>query len=272
MRIHQWAIVDPKAELADDVEIDAFSIIGPHVSIGKGTRIGPHCVITGRAVIGEFNQFFSGAQIGILCQDRKHKEGLIGRVQIGDHNQFREHVTVSASTMSSYDDDHRVTIIGSNSLFMACTHVAHDCHLGDQIIMSNNAMLGGHVDVEDGAILSGGCGVHQECVIGRLAFIGGMTRVTKDVPPFMLVEGNPARCYGPNSVGLRRAGYSQEARARIKTMYKILYWSDLNTTQALQDIETRVEDSVERNQFIDFVRKSIRGCITKAAESAAPVP
>lgn len=262
MTIHPTAIVDPKAEVAQDAEIQPFTIIGPHVVIGSGTIVGPHCVISGRTVIGKNNHFYSGCQIGVLSQDLKHKEGLIGRTLIGDNNVLREHVTVSASTMTSYDDEHRTTSLGNSCLLMAYAHVAHDCHVGDFVVMANCASLSGHVDVEDRAILGGLSGVHQECVIGMLAFVGGMTRVTKDVAPYMIVEGNPGRCHGPNSVGLRRAGLDTEARQRIKQMYKIMFRSDLNTTQALHEIEATIEESNERNHFVDFVRKSLRG-ITK---------
>lgn len=262
MNIHPTAIIDPKAELASDVEVQPFSIVGPHVTIGAGSVIGPHCVITGRTDIGENNRIFSGCQIGVLSQDLKHKEGLVGRTIIGNNNVLREHVTVSASTMTSYDDDHRTTSLGNSCLLMAYTHVAHDCHLGDHIVMANCASLSGHVDVEDRAILGGLSGIHQECVIGTMAFVGGMTRVTKDVPPYMIVEGNPGRCHGPNSVGLRRVGYDADARRRIKQMHRIMFRSNLNTTQALQEIEATVEESDERNHFVDFVRKSIRGIST----------
>ncbi|MBI4557584.1 MAG: acyl-ACP--UDP-N-acetylglucosamine O-acyltransferase [Candidatus Hydrogenedentes bacterium] len=261
MKIHPTAIVDPKAEFADDVEVQAFTLIGPHVKIGAGTCVGPHCVIEGRTVIGERNRIFSGAQIGILSQDLKHKAGLIGRVVIGNHNMIREHVTISASTMTSYDDDHRITTVGNNCLFMAYSHVAHDCHVGDHVIMANCASLSGHVEVESKAILGGLCGVHQECAVGTLAFVGGMARVVKDVPPYMIVDGNPGRCCGPNSVGLRRNGLDPAARSRVKAMYKIMFRSDLNTTQALHEIEARIEDSDERTTFVEFVRKSIRGII-----------
>lgn len=248
--------------MADDVEVQAFSIIGPHVKIGSGTIVGPHCVIDGRTVLGKNNQLFSGAQIGVLSQDLKHRSGLIGRTEIGDGNLFREHVTVSACTMSSSDEEHRVTSVGSNGMFMAYSHVAHDCHVGNRVIMANCASLAGHVNVEDGAILGGLVGIHQECVVGSLAFVGGLSRVAKDVPPFMIVDGNPAVCGGPNTVGLKRNGYDVPQRARIRQMFKIMFRSDLNTTQALHEIETSVEESPERAHFVDFIRNSIRG-ITK---------
>lgn len=262
MRIHPLAIVHSQAELADTAEVQAFSIIGPHVRIGANTVIGPHCVIDGRTEIGENNRVYSGAQIGVLSQDLKHKPGLIGRTRIGHGNVIREHVTISASTMTSYDDDHRITTVGDNCLLMAYSHVAHDCHVGNHVIMVNCASLSGHVDVEDRAIIGGLSGVHQECVVGTMAFVAAMSRVSKDVPPYMIVEGNPARCCGPNVVGLRRNGLDAATRSAIKTMYKLMFRGDLNTTQAMQEIETAVPECKERNHFVEFVRKSLRG-ITK---------
>ncbi len=262
MSIHPTAIIDPKAELAEGVEVQPYAIIGAQCVIGAGTIIGPHCVIDGRAVIGENNRFFSGAQVGVLSQDLKHNHDFIGRTVIGDNNVFREHVTISASTITGYDDEHRVTSIGNHCMLMAYAHIAHDCHVGDYVIMANCASLSGHVDVESKAILGGLSGIHQECVIGTLAFVGGMTRVNKDVAPYMLVEGNPAACHGPNSVGLRRNNLSPEARSRIKAMYKLMFRSNLNTTQALHEIEATVAEGDERNRFVDFFRRSLRG-VTK---------
>lgn len=262
MKIHPTAIVDPQAELAESVEVQAFTIIGPHVRIGADTVVGPHCVIDGRTVIGERNRFFSGAQIGILSQDLKHRPGLIGRTTIGNDNLFREHVTVSACTLTSADEEHRVTSIGDQCMFMAYSHVAHDCHVGSGVIMANCASLAGHVEVEDKAILGGLSGVHQECVVGRMAFVGGLSRVARDAPPYMIVDGNPAHCCGTNSVGLKRNGLDIVQRTRIKTMYKIMFRSNLNTTQAIHEIESAVEDSEERACFLEFVRRSLRG-VTK---------
>jgi len=262
MKIHPTAVIHPDAELADGVEVQPFSIIGPHVKIGAGTVVGPHCVIDGRTIIGEGNMFYSGAQIGVLSQDLKHKPGLVGRTRIGNHNIFREHVTVSACTMASCDEEYRVTSIGDQCMLMAYSHVAHDCHVGTGVIMANCASLAGHVEVEERAILGGLSGVHQECVVGKMSFIGGLSRVARDVPPYMIVDGNPARCCGPNTVGLKRNGFDSAQRARIKQMYKIMFHSDLNTTQALHEIETTVEEGEERNYFLEFVRRSIRG-VTK---------
>lgn len=260
-KIHPTAIVDPKAEIDDDVEIQAYSVIGPYAHIGRGTVIGPHCVVDGRTAIGENNRIFSGAQVGVLSQDLKHKPGLIGKCTLGNNNIIREHVTISACTMMGPDDEHRVTSIGNNCMFMAYSHVAHDCHVGNGVILANCASLGGHVDVEDRAILGGLSGVHQECVIGTMAFVGGLSRVAKDVPPYMIVDGNPAKCCGPNAVGLKRSGLDVNARARIRRMYRIMFRSDLNTTQALHEIEVTVDQCPERDHFIDFISKSIRGII-----------
>ncbi len=259
MKIHPTAIVHPDAQLASDVEVQPYTIVGSHVSIGEGTVIGPHCVIEGRTVIGKNNRIFSGAQIGILSQDLKHREGLVGRTSIGDNNMIRETVTISASTMSSEEDDHRITTVGDSCLFMTCSHVAHDCHVGNEVFMANCVALAGHVDVEDKVIIGGLTGIHQECVLGTMSFIAGMARVTKDAPPFMILEGNPVKCCGPNSVGLRRNVLDEGARARVKQMYRIMYRSELNTTQALEEIERSVEDSDERDAFVQFARRSVRG-------------
>lgn len=261
MEIHPTAIIHPDAQLADEVEVQAYSIVGAHVRIGNGTVVGPHCVIEGRTVIGEGNRLFSGAQVGVLSQDLKHHPDLVGRTVIGDNNLFREHTTVSASSMTCEEDDHRVTTIGNSCLFMACTHVAHDCHVGNTVIMANCASLGGHVEIADNVTLGGLCGVHQDSSVGTMAFVGGLTRVAKDVPPYLIVDGNPARGVGPNLVGLQRNGFDSEARGRIKQMFKLMYRANLNTTQALHEIERTVADSTEREVFLEFARKSSRGII-----------
>ncbi len=259
MKIHSTAIVDPRAELADDVEVQAYSIIGPHVTIGAGTIVGPHCVIDGRSEIGERNRFFSGAQIGVLSQDLKHKAGLVGRLTMGNDNVVREHASISASTHSSEADESRVTSIGSNCLIMTCAHVGHDSHLGSHVIVANYVAIAGHVTVEDRAIIGGLVAVHQFCRIGTLAMIGGTTRVWNDAPPFMITDGNPARCGGPNKVGLQRNGYDDAARKRIKAMYKIMWRSHLNTSQALERIDKEVADAPEKHRFVEFVKTSTRG-------------
>lgn len=261
MKIHPTAIVHPKAALAEDVEVQAFSIVEEFVCIGRGTVVGPHCVLTGRTEIGENNRFFSGAQIGILSQDLKHRAGLVGKTVIGNNNMFREFVTISASTLENDGEEDRVTRIGDRCLFMACTHVGHDCRVGSNVIMANNSALSGHVEVEDSVTLGGLAGVHQFCRVGTQAFIGGMSRINMDVPPFMIAEGHPAHCYGPNIVGLKRHGFDKDARATIKTMYRILYRSGLNTTQALEEINQSVPQCREREMLLSFIRESTRGIL-----------
>lgn len=259
MRCHPSAIIDPSAQLAEDVEVNAFSIIEKDVIIGPGSIIGPHCVIGAGTTMGANNHCFSGAQIGVPPQDLKHVGGACGKTAIGDGNIFREFVTVSSSTVYADDDHEKVTHIGDYCLFMAYTHVAHDCLVGDRVIMANSAALAGHVTIQDGAIIGGLTGIHQFCVVGTMAFIGGMARINKDVLPYMITEGHPARCFGPNTVGLERSGFHADAIKRIRTMYRLLYRSNLNTRQALEEIERSVEDSEERRIIVEFVRNSPRG-------------
>ncbi|MCC6794423.1 MAG: acyl-ACP--UDP-N-acetylglucosamine O-acyltransferase [Candidatus Hydrogenedentes bacterium] len=259
MSIHPTAIIDSHAELDVGVEVQAYSIIGPHVKIGAGTVVGPHCVIDGRTVIGKDNRFYSGAQIGVPSQDLKHGKGLVGRLIMGDGNTVREHASISASTHSTEADEDRVTSIGSGCLIMTCAHVGHDCHVGNNVILANYVAMAGHVTVDDRAIVGGLVAVHQFCRIGELAMIGGTTRVWNDAPPFMITDGNPAKCGGPNKVGLQRNGYDEAARKRIKAMYKIMWRSHLNTSQALELIEREIADAPEKTKFIEFVKTSSRG-------------
>lgn len=259
MRIHSSAIIDSTAELAGDVEVQAFTIIEAKVKIGAGSVIGPHCVIGSGAIMGENNRCYSGAQVGVVPQDLKHLKGAIGKTVIGNGNVFREFVTISSSTEYGDGNEDKVTMIGDNCLFMACSHVGHDCHLGNQVIMANSAGLAGHVEIHDKAIIGGLSGIHQFCVIGRMAFIGAMSRVGKDALPYMILAGHPTLCRGPNALGLERNGISKEAIANLRKMYKLLYRSDLNTSQALAAIEREVEECEERTVIVDFIRNSQRG-------------
>jgi UDP-N-acetylglucosamine acyltransferase len=262
VKIHPSAIVDTGAELAEDVEVQAYTIIGPNVQIGRGTIIGPHCVIAGRTAIGENNRFYSGAQVGVESQDLKHNRRVEGRLIMGEANVVREHATISASTIAKADEASGATRIGNHCLLMTCAHVGHDCVVEDHVILANCAALAGHVWVEQRAILGGLSAAHQFCRIGCFAMIGGTTRVWHDAPPYMITDGNPARCRGLNVVGLRRNGFDAASRGRIKAIYRIMFRSGLNTTQALQRIEAEIEDTPERRHFVEFVRASARG-ITK---------
>lgn len=259
MQIHSTAIVDPNANLADDVVIGPFSIVEAGVTLGAGSVVGPHCVLTGHTTIGQNNRFFSNAQIGIAPQDLKHVAGAQGKTVIGDGNVFRESVTISSATVYPGDDHEKLTTVGSRCLFMAYSHVAHDCEVGSGVILANSVSLAGHVTVHDRAIIGGLTGVHQFAVIGRNAFIGAMTRVRQDCLPFMITDGGDAKCYGPNKIGLERSGYSPEAIARIRKIYKLLCRNGLNTTQALEAIDRDIEASDEKTLLLDFVRNSKRG-------------
>ena len=259
MKIHATAIVHPDAELAEDVTIGPYTIIGAHVRIGLGTVVGPHCVIEGRTVIGKHNRVASSAQIGVLSQDLKHRSDLVGRCEIGDKNDIREHTVISASTMASEADEDRITSLGNSCLIMSGVHIGHDCHVGSGCIMATGTGLSGHVTMHDKAIIGGIAGVHQDVVIGTLTFVGGMSRKITDVPPFMLAEGVPCKVHGPNTVGLKRNGLDDAARKRVKEMYRILYRSNLNVSHAVEEIDRRVDDSPEKKTLLDFIHNSKRG-------------
>lgn len=259
MAIHETAIIDPRAELAEDVQIGPYAIVEADVQIGAGTRIGAYTIIGQGTILGANNQIFDSAMVGKAPQDLKHLPGVAGKTIIGDNNVIREFVTISSSTVYKDDAGDKVTRIGSGGLFMACTHVAHDCVVGDGVIMANNAALAGHVTVEDRVIIGGLVGIHQFCVLGQMAFIGGLARVNKDVPPYMIVEGHPAKCHGPNALGLSRNGLDEKAIARIRRMYRILYRSDSNTSQALARIQSEIDDSPEKDVLMNFVQSSQRG-------------
>ncbi len=261
MKIHPSAIVHPDAQLAEDVEVQAYSIIGAQVKIGAGTVVGPHCVIDGDTVIGERDRFFSGAQIGILSQDLKHNQGLPGRTIIGNDSIFREFVTVTSSTMESDADYDRATTLGDHCLLMSYVHVGHDCHIGNKIVLASYVGLSGHVTMDDSGNVGGMTGIHQDVHVGGFSFLSGLSRVVKDAPPYMVVEGNPCRCFGPNSIGLERNGFDKATRKCIKEIFKIMFRSNLNTTQALDEIERSVDKSEERDHFVEFVQRSVRGII-----------
>lgn len=261
MPIHPTAIVHPSAELASDVAIDAFSIIGAQVQIGAGSVIGPHNVIGAGTILGQRTRTYSGAQIGVAPQDLKHDRDKTGHTILGDNNIIREFVTISSSTVygDGPEEDAKATRIGNNCLLMATCHVGHDCVLGNHVIIANGSPLAGHVTIQDRAFIGGLTGIHQFCVIGTMAFVGGMARVNKDVPPYMLCEGHPARCFGPNVIGLERNGLSSAQIKTIRNIYKILYRSELNTTQAVARIEAEFPDSTEKTTLLTFIAQSKRG-------------
>ena len=222
MNIHPTAIVSPEANLEEGVEIGPYTIIGPDVNIGKNTVIGPHVVIDAHTDIGEGCRIFQFASIGAIPQDLKFK-GENTRVIIGNYNTIREFATIHQATSA----DIGVTVIGDRNLLMAYTHVAHNCKLGNYIIMGNAANLAGHIHIEDHAIISGMTGIHQFTRIGAHCFIGGASAVSKDIPPFVLASGNYAKLYGLNIIGLKRRGFKEETVRALKEAYRIIFRSSL---------------------------------------------
>lgn len=251
--IHPTAIVDAQAKLADGVEIGAYAIIEGSLVVGRGTRIWPHAYLRGPMTIGEQNEIQMGAVLGHAPQHLAHQDSR-GGVRIGARNVFREYVTVHRSI---HDDG--TTVIGDDNFFMGFSHVAHDCLIGNRVVVANGALLSGHVTVEDQAFLSGHVAVHQFVRIGRLAMIGGLSRVNQDVPPFMLVKGD-SEIWSLNLVGLRRAGVSPAALAQLKQAYKILYVSGHARPQALAELEQRLLPATpELAHLLEFLRASTRG-------------
>jgi UDP-N-acetylglucosamine acyltransferase len=258
MAIHSTAIVDPKADLGADVHIGPYSIIGPQVKIGRETVVESHVTISGDTIIGERNHIHSHAAVGVPHQSLRPPQGE-PKLRIGSGNSIREFATVSTGWG---DDWECTTIVGDNNLFMAYTHVAHDCKVGNNVVMANCAQLGGHVQVDDLAIIGGLAGIHQFCRVGTLSFVGGMSKVPKDVPPYCRVDGNPARCQGLNSIGLERNGVPESSRLGLKRAYRILFRSGLNTAQAIERINEEVAQGDETQHLISFIEGAKRG-VTK---------
>lgn len=254
MSIDPRAVISPDAQLAADVTVGPFAVIGEGVVIGRGTRIGPHAVVNGPTVIGEDNRIFQFASIGDAPQDMKYR-GEPTRLVIGDRNTFREFVTVNRGTVTGIGE----TRIGNDNLVLAYSHVAHDCVLGDHIIMSNAVNLAGHVEVGDWAILSGYAGAHQFCRIGAHAFIGNNTAVLQDIPPYVLAAGQPAAPRAVNVEGLKRRGFTEEQTRAIRNAFRTLYRSDLPLVEAAAQIGKMAEEQPVLRIFAEFLRGSGRG-------------
>jgi UDP-N-acetylglucosamine acyltransferase len=250
------AVISPQAEIAAGVEIGPFSIVGPDVSIGEGTWIGPHAVINGPTRIGAGNKIFQFASIGSAPQDKKYK-GEPTRLEIGDRNVFRECVTVNRGTVH----DQGVTQIGSDNLLMAYAHVAHDCRLGNQIVMANCATLGGHVEIGDWANLGGLSAVHQHTKVGAHCFIAHNAAVTRDVPPYVMAVGRPAVPHSVNAEGLKRRGFTAEQILNIRRAYRLLYRSGLKLKAALEQLDEAAATQAEIRPFVDFIRRSSRSIV-----------
>jgi UDP-N-acetylglucosamine acyltransferase len=252
--IHPTAIVHAGASIGANVEIGPFAVIGGNVSIGDGTTVGPHAVIEGWTEIGRDNRIFQFTSIGAVPQDLKYR-GERTTLTIGDRNTFREFVTVHLGT----GDGGGKTVIGSGNLFCAYSHVAHDCLVGNGVILSNAATLAGHVQVDDHAILSGLSAVHQFTRIGAHAMISGGSMVAQDITPYTMAQGDRAQPVGINLVGLKRRGFSEEAIRGIKHAYKLVYRSGLRMEEALEQLAADAERMPELALFVNFIKESQRG-------------
>jgi UDP-N-acetylglucosamine acyltransferase len=250
------AIVSPQAELAADVTVGPFTLIGPGVTIGAGSVIGPHAVINGPTSLGEGNRVFQFASIGEAPQDKKYG-GEPTRLEIGHRNVFRESCTINRGTAQG----NGVTRIGNDNLFMAYTHVAHDCVVGNNTTFANCACLAGHVEIGDCVNLGGLTAVHQFTKVGAYAFAGGGAIITRDVPPYVMVAGNPAEPHAVNVVGLKRRGFSEEQIRNIREAYRILYRSDLRLIEAVEKLKQLALEQAEVGPFVDFIESSTRSIV-----------
>lgn len=255
-RVHETALVDPAASIADDVEIGAFSLIGPKVTIGPGSWIGPHVVVTGRTTIGRNTRIFQFASIGEEPQDKKYG-GEDTELVIGDNNTIRELCTFSRGTVQGGGR----TTIGNDNWIMACVHIAHDCVLGDNIIMANNASLAGHVTVGNWAILSGYSLIHQFCNVGEHSFTSFASHVNQSIPPYVTVSGEKARAKGVNIEGLKRRGYSAEQIQQVRRAYKVLYRSGLPLEEAKAKLAEMAEGHDEIRPLLEFLETTVKSFI-----------
>jgi UDP-N-acetylglucosamine acyltransferase len=254
-RIHPTAIVDAGAEIGAAVDIGPYCVIGPGVTLGDGCRLQHHVTLCGPSKIGRDNEFYAFASIGQKTQDLKYA-GEPTYLEVGDGNTFREFVTVHRGTApGSY------TRVGSRGNFLAYSHIAHDCVVGDDVIFSNNGTLAGHVTVEDHAVIGGLTAIHQFCRIGKLAITGGCSKIVQDVPPFMIADGNAAVVRGINKVGMERKGFAPESIRAVKEAYRVIYRSDLNVKQAIERIEQTLPETPEIQHLLGFLAASKRGII-----------
>jgi len=254
--IHHTAIIDPQARLGENVKVGPYSVIGPGVELGHDNVIASHVVIKGPTKIGSGNHFFQFSSIGEDCQDKKYA-GEATRLEIGDNNVFRECVTVHRGTVQ----DNSLTRVGSDNLFMAYVHVAHDCMIGDHNILANNASVAGHVHMGDWVILGGMTGVHQFCHIGSHSFSGAGSILVKDLPPYVMVGGDKVTPFGINKEGLKRRGFSPETITQINRAYKVLYRQKNSAEQAVALLQDMAESTPEVKILADFVANSPRGII-----------
>lgn len=254
--IHETAIVSPGAKVGDGCHIGPFSTVGGGVTLGEKVRLESHVVVDGRTSIGDETHVFPFASIGLAPQDLKYS-GEETAVEIGRRNQIREFVTIHRGTAGGGG----LTKIGDDNLLMAQAHVAHDCQLGNEIIMANAATLAGHVEIADRANVGAYSGVHQFCRVGLEAFVGGYSVVVKDAPPFAVIQGNHAKCYGLNKVGMRRRGYPKDVIEKLHRAFHLFLSAKLNTTQAIEKIKDEIADCKEVDLLIEFIATSKRGVV-----------
>jgi UDP-N-acetylglucosamine acyltransferase len=261
--IHPSAIIDPTATLGEGVEVGPFSIIGADVQIGANTQIGPHVVIEARTILGEHCEVSAGAVLGGPPQDLNYK-GEPTRVRVGNHTKIRECVTLNRATGEGQE-----TVVGNHCFLMAYSHLAHNCRTGDNVILANAVQVGGHVEIGDWAFLGGGSVVHQHCRIGRMAFLGGASASRQDLVPFSMNMGATARVTGINSIGLRRRGLNGQERQNLRKAFFLLWFSDLNRTQAIETIRETLTVDTYIEELIDFVLTSKRGVCRAASKSSS---
>jgi UDP-N-acetylglucosamine acyltransferase len=253
--IHPTAIIDPKAEISEGVEIGPYSVIEKNVLIGEGTKIGPHVVIREGTYIGKQCQISQFASIGEAPQFLGYK-GEKTFLQIGDHNIIREFVTLHRGTVKGGGK----TVIGNENFLMAYSHVAHDCQIGNQVVMANGATLAGHILIEDCAIIGGLVAVHQFCRVGTYAIVGGLTGVLLDIPPYTKAQGDIAKLFGLNTIGLKRANFSEETLKALKKAYRIIFRSSLTLEKAMKRVvEDEISQTPEVQHFLQFIQCSKRG-------------
>ncbi len=253
MQIHPTALVSKEAELGQGVEIGPYSVVGPQVKIGNNTYLASHVIIEGQTEIGERCKIFSGACLGTLAQTRQSQR-MNSKLFVGDDNIIREFVTINASMK-----DGCKTVIGHRNMLMINAHIAHDCVLGDDIVIANGTALAGHVIVEDRAVIGGLVGVHQFVRIGKLSMIGGISKVVMDVAPFSINDGHPAKFCGVNAVGLRRSGYSAKQMSQIKMALKMLLGTRLNLTRVFPKVQRQLGDNPDVQYLLSFIKGSKRG-------------
>jgi UDP-N-acetylglucosamine acyltransferase len=254
-RIHSTAIISPEAEIAADVEIGPYAIVGDNCTVGPGCVISPRATLERNVTLGANVKVGIGTILGGLPQDLKFA-GEETTVEIGEGTVIREYTTINRGTAQSFK-----TTVGKNCLLMSYVHLAHDCHIGNNVILSNVVQLAGHVTVEDRAIVSGLTAAHQFVRIGRQSFIGGCSRVSKDIPPFLKAVGNPVRLYGLNTVGLQRGGMDDNTIRELKRAYRLLFRSDLNVTQAIERAQNELDALPEVRELLRFVEASERGVV-----------